>query len=198
MIRADEDTVRSVLYPYHDVLFEIAHGAWSDWRVLPLGGKLLFPGRSRACLVFDFMVQRAIAVWGNDSSVRIIRKDETAKFVIGNQVLLRLKKADDRGLGSNIPTQASLNFSMQQCELPGIPDMHKVEVVYILNSLQTQIDRIVVVARDGEERLWDYVVLPSTTADVIPLPLVTHAETERAVKVRVRKVEDEKKKDSSE
>jgi hypothetical protein len=198
MMRPDEDVVRAVLQPYENGICQAIHGAWSDYQELRLGGRLLFPGRSRACLVHDFMVQRAISTWSADASVRVIRRDETAKFVIADQVLLRLKKADDRGLGANIPTQASLDFIGQQYDLPGIPGVHKVEVVYLLNSLQTQIDKVVVVARDGDERLWDYVIAPATTADVIPLPLPASSEPERGARVKVRKIEGDKKKDTGE
>lgn len=196
MIRADEDAVREALGPYHNAIFAIAHGAWRDWQALALSGRLLFPGRSRACLVHDFMVQRAIAAWAEDSGVRVLRHDETAKFVIGDAVLLRFKKADDRGLGANIPTQAFLDFAEQQRDLPGIPYVHKVEVVYILNRLQTQIDRVVVVARDGSVRLWDYVVLPDTTAEIMPLPIQPIApDQERGAKITVKKpaANDDKK-----
>ena len=199
MIRADENVVRQVLRSYEGAIFNVVHGAWSDWRELPLGGRLLFPGRTRACLVHDFMVQRAIAAWAGDSAVRVIRRDETAKFVIADQVVLRFKKADAiGGLGSNIPTQASLEFTEQQYELPGMPDVHKVEVVYALNRLQTQIDRVVVVARDGEVLIWEYAIAPKTTAEIIPLPTLTSDATLGA-RVRVRKADEgEKKKDTSE
>jgi hypothetical protein len=144
------------------------------------------------------MVQRAISGWSDDSAVRVIHRDETAKFVILDRVLLRFKKADDRGLGSNIPTQASLNFVEQQQELPGIPDAHKVEIVYVLNRLQTQIDRVVVVARDGDERLWDYVIAPTDTAEVIPLPMAPSAEPVRGARIKVRKSDTDKQKDNGE
>jgi hypothetical protein len=198
MIRSDEDIVREVLHSYEDGIFKAVHGAWNDWGELSLGGRLLFPARSRACLVHDFMVQRAISGWSDDSAVRVIHRDETAKFVILDRVLLRFKKADDRGLGSNIPTQASLNFVEQQQELPGIPDAHKVEIVYVLNRLQTQIDRVVVVARDGEERLWDYVIPPADTAEVIPLPMAPSAEPVRGARIKVRKSDTDKQKDNGE
>jgi hypothetical protein len=195
MIRADENIVRGILRSYEDAIFKAVHGAWSDWRELPLGGKLLFPGRTRACLVHDFMVQRAIAAWTGDSAVRVIRRDETAKFVVVDQVLLRFKKADDRGLGSNIPTQASLGFIGQQHDLPGIPNVHKVEVVYALNRLQTQIDRVVVVARDGDALLWDYAIAPATTAEVISLPVLP-SEPAQGARVKIRKADEgDKKKD---
>ena len=130
--------------------------------------------------------------------MRVIRRDETAKFVVVDQVLLRFKKADDRGLGSNIPTQASLGFIGQQHDLPGIPNVHKVEVVYALNRLQTQIDRVVVVARDGDALLWDYAIAPATTAEVISLPVLP-SEPARGARVKIRKADEgDKKKDVGE
>lgn len=195
-MRPDEDLVRMVLRPYEAAIFQAVHRAWCDYQKLGLGGRLLFPSRSRACLVHDFMVRHAISTWADDATVRVIRRDETVKFVIADQVLLRLKKADDRGLGANIPTQASLDFIGQQYELPGIQNVHKVEVVYLLNSMQTQVDKVVVVARDGDKRLWDYALLPDATANVIPLPLATSAEPERGLKVKIRKIENDKKKDT--
>lgn len=198
MIRPDEEIVREVLAPRHDQLLDFAHGAWNEWRDLAIGGRLLFPGRSRACLVFDFMVQRAIAAWENDNAVRVIRRDETAKFVIDDKVVLRFKKADGRGLGSGIPTQATMKFEFQQYEMPGIPNVHKVEVLYDLNPFQTQIDKLMIVARDGDERLWDYVVLPTRMAEIMPHPITASADETRAVRVRLRKVDEEKKKDGSE
>lgn len=201
MIRADEYTVRAALQPHHDIISQAAHGAWKDWQALPLSGRLLFPGRSRACLVHDFMVQKAMTAWSADPTVRVIQHDETAKFVIANCVLLRFKKANDRGLGSNIPTQASLDFEEQQAELPGIPNVHKVEVVYVLNRLQTQIDRVVVVARDGDVRLWDYVVMPDSTAEIVPLPISpAEPEQERGAKITIKRpaANDDKKSEASE
>jgi hypothetical protein len=123
----------------------------------------------------------------------LIRRDETAKFVVADQVVLRFKKADDRGLGSNIPTQASLEFTEQQYELPGMPDVHKIEVVYALNRLQTQIDRVVAVARDGDALLWDYAIVPTTTAEVVSLPAPASEPTQGA-RVRVRKGDEADKK----
>ena len=199
MIRADEDIVREVLHPYEDAIFKLIHGAWDDWRNLSLGGRLIFPARARACLVHDFMVQRAIAVWADDGAVRVVQQNETAKFVVNNRVLLRFKKADDRGLGSNIPTQASLSFVDQEQELPGIPDAHKIEIVYVLNRLQTQIERIVVVARNGDERLWDYAIAPAQTAEIISLPIAPSADMPRVARIKVRTGADaDKKKDSGE
>jgi len=197
MTEADEEVVRSVLAPYEAKLFQAVHGAWEDWKGLGLGGRLLFPGRTRACLVHDFMVQRAIAAFTADRAVRTIRRDETAKFVFADQVALRFKKADDNGLGSNIETEATLDFVEQQQELPGIPNVHKIEVVYILNKLRTQIERVVVVARDRDMRLWSYVIAPATAAEIVSLPVVK-PQPERGARIKIRGWDKDQKKETGE
>lgn len=191
---ANEATVRTILQPYEAKLMAAIAGAWDDWKALPLAGQLLFPGRSRACLVFDFFVGRAITAFAGDTGVHVSRRDETAKFMFAGQVVLRFKKADDSGLGSNIRTQATLKFVDQESQLPGMPDVHKVELVYMLNRLQTQIDEVAVVARDGNVCLWSYVLTPAANAAVIPLPLADMPEPVRA-KVKVKHVNTGQKKD---
>jgi hypothetical protein len=195
MTEANEDIVRSVLAPYETKLFQAVHGAWADWKAVGLAGRLLFLGRSRACLVHDFIVQRAITAFTGDAAVRTVRRDETAKFVFAGQVALRFKKADDNGLGSNIETEATLDFVEQQQELPGIPNVHKIEVVYILNKLRTQIERVVVVARDGNVRLWNYVIAPATTAEIVMLPI---AKPERGARIKIRGADKDPKKETGE
>ena len=107
MPMANERAVRAVLAKYEPLLFHAIHGGWEDWRALGLGGRLLFQARSRACVVYDFIVQRAMAALAEDQAVRVLRRDETVKFVFHDTVALRFKKANENGLGSNIRTQAT-------------------------------------------------------------------------------------------
>ncbi|MBK8133657.1 MAG: hypothetical protein IPK48_13485 [Gammaproteobacteria bacterium] len=198
MALADEQAVRAVLAKYETLICKAVHGGWEDWRALPLGGRLLFPARSRACLVYDFIVQRATAAFTDDQAVRVLRRDETAKFVFTDSVVLRFKKANDKGLGSNIQTQATLGFVDQQYELPGLPNVHKVEVVYVLNRLQTQIKQVLVAARDGNVCLWNYVLAHEATAEIIPLPGTVPSDADRAARVKLRVTDEGKKKEISE
>ena len=191
MTLADEQVVRAALAYYETTIFRAVHEGWEEWRALQLGGRLLFQARSRACLVYDFIVQRAMAALSDDPDVHVVRRDETAKFVFSAAVLLRFKKANDNGLGSNIQTQATLGFVDQQQELPGLPNVHKVEVVYVLNRLQTQIEQVLVVARDGDVCLWSYVLTPDTTSEIMPLPLAVPPEIDRVARVRLRGAGDE-------
>ena len=198
MTFADEQAVRAALANYETHIFNAVHGGWEDWRALQLGGRLLFTARSRACLVYDFIVQRAMAAFASDPAVHIVRRNETAKLVFTAAVALRFKKANDNGLGSNIQTQATLGFVDQQQELPGLPNVHKVEVVYVLNRLQTKIEQVLVAARDGDVCLWNYVLTPTTTAEIIPLPAVSPSDFNRSARVRLRAIDEGQKKETGE
>ena len=198
MTLADEMVVRTTLGKYETVLSQAAFDAWVDWKALLLGGRLLFPARSRACLVYDFLAGRLLTALSDDASVHTVQKNETVKLLFGGQVLLRCKKANDRGLGSNIATQATLDFVEQQQELPGLPDMHKVELVYVLNRFQTQIDRVEIVARDGDTCLWSYALAPTATCTAIPLPLAPVADADRGARVRVKATGEGQKKEAGE
>ena len=198
MPMADEQAVRAVLAKYESVLFAATHGGWDDWRALGLGGRLIFQARSRACVVYDFIVQRAMAALAEDPAVRVLRRDETVKFVFHDTVALRFKKANENGLGSNIRTQATLGFVKQQQELPDFPNVHKVEVVYVLNDLQTRITQVLVAARDGDVCLWHYDLAPESGARVIPMPvpMPNPRSDGHGARIKLRAVDEGKQRDS--
>ncbi len=192
MASAIEADVRKLLDGLEDDVLEIVHGAWDDW--MAAGLQVLFP-RSRAVLMHDFVVRHAMAKWGERADIHFVERDETVKFLIRQLLLLRFKKANGNGLGSNITTQAVLAFTDPQLLLPGIPDVQKIEVLYELSDLETKIDRVVVVARDGDRKLWEYEIEDRRgLAPVVPLP--PRAPTQPAapvVRLR-RKDQDEKSK----
>ena len=186
MAVAIETDVREILGRYESTIIEVAHGAWSDWLGLPNRSRLRF-ARTRATVVHDFIVDRAITAFAGNADVRSIVKDETAKFLFDRRVLVRFKKGDGNGLGCNIETQAVLAFTDPQLLIPGLPDVQKVDVVYVLNDLQTMIERVAVSARDNDVRLWSYDIEDSRSAPVLPLPMPSAPdEGGRVVRLRTR------------
>lgn len=190
MAVAVEADVREILERRENAILDIAHGAWNDWLATPNRSRLRF-ARTRANIVHDLMVDRAITAFNGDADVRAIVKDETAKFLFGRRVLVRFKKGDGNGLGSNIETQAVLAFTDPQLLIPGLPDVQKVDVVYVLNDLQTMIERIAVTARDNDVRLWTYDIEDRRGALLLPLPLPS-APDEGGKVVRLRPHADRK------
>ena len=92
-------------------------------------------------MVFDFIKRRALEEFDGDPNIRAIPKGQTAHFLFRDQVLVRFKKANVSGLGSNIETQAVLDFIDHEQTIPGsLPDLFRVEVCYHLDDLATFAD----------------------------------------------------------
>jgi hypothetical protein len=77
--------------------------------------------------------------------------------VVNDKVLFRIKKANESGLGSNVPTQSVMEFVIQESLFAGIlPDLVKVEICYFEDQVGAEIASVAVTARDGDSLLWSY------------------------------------------
>ena len=144
-------------------------GGWDDWLTSPHPGVWRCK-RSRANFVWEQIIERAYGAFDGSPDIRIIRGHETFKFLIDDRILFRFKKGDGNGLSANLPTQFALAFHDHNQDLLGLPEVHRVEVVYQLNRLETQIADVLVVARVREVVVWTCSLLDSA-AGVTPLPM---------------------------
>ncbi len=154
--------------------------------------------RTTANVLFDFVIQHAHAEFDTDQNVRVIDQSQTVKFCFGDKVLLRFKKGDKDHLGRNLLTQAVIDFVNAGAFLPGMPPAAaKVEILYSLNDLETEIESIIVAARDGDQMLWHYEIGKPDAENVIGLPLTTppaddgEDDDELLVRPRVRPADSE-------
>src|SRR5262245_38286550 len=99
------EEVQVVLSDFHFRLRRVVDEAWKEWLAVPFRGRLLFEARARAVLVFDFIAEQASAEFEGDANIRMIIKRQTIQFLFKDLVLLRFKKGNKRGVGSNIRTQ---------------------------------------------------------------------------------------------
>ncbi len=166
------ENVREVLRPEREAKIHRAFmKAWDDWESME--SKALFSRfpRTRANVLHERLVDRMQEAFNDDAGAHAFFKDETMKMVFDDRLVVRTKKADKSGLGSNIATQAVFDYCEPQADLPGFPDHQKVEILYSLNKLQTGISGIAVVARDGDKKMWEYSVNGAEGgAVVVPLP----------------------------
>ncbi|MDN3518311.1 hypothetical protein QWY84_11870 [Aquisalimonas lutea] len=160
--------VQKVLEPYHSTLLNIVSGAWAKWQSAELD---LPPAssRTRACVVWDAMIDRALDAFDDDPRVVVVSRFQTYYFLIDDQVGLRFKKGDEAGLSRNYPTQTALDFHEPDSDLFGTPD--KVEVVYGLDRTESELSQVLVVARNGDQVAWAYDLTEMAAADVIDLPV---------------------------
>lgn len=188
-----EATVRSILDDIHDPIVSAIREAWEDWLASDRNGVWRYK-RSRANFVWEQIIERANnALLGHDA-VHVIDGHETMKFLVRDTVLFRFKKADETGRSSNVATQLALAFHDHDEDLFGLPEVQRVDVVYKLNRLETQIDDICVVARNGDQIAWEYSILDAEEA-LVPLPMPEpKPERPAASIVKLKGAADDRKK----
>ena len=165
-----EDCVQPIITQHSERIVAAVLGAWDDWLTSPHPG-IWRCKRSRANFVWEQIIERAHLAFNGLPGVRIIGSNETFKFLLDDQVLFRFKKGDESGLSANVSTQLSLAFHDHDKDLLGLPEVQRVDIVYQLNQLETDITDVIVVARDGDLVVWFYSLLNSVAA-VTPLPML--------------------------
>ena len=177
MNQFSEADVKLALDPFHYRILGVIKRGYAEWLEIKQfmaengHGPVLYP-RTVANFVFDAVVRHALHEFSDDSEVRIIADSQTVKFCFGEMVLARFKKGDEDNLGRNQPTQAVLDFVRAQNALPGLPpEAAKVEILYSSTEIEDGIDRVVVVARDGDDLLWHYELDDGgALGEIIPFP----------------------------
>lgn len=165
----NEATVRPILNEIRDHIVAAIQGAWEDWLASDYNSVWRCK-RSRANFVWEQIIDHVHAALLDHADVHVIDGNETMKFLVQDTVLFRFKKADETGRSSNVATQLALAFHDHDQDLFDLPEVQRVEVVYKLNRLETKIDDICVVARDGDLIAWEYSLLDAGEA-VVQLPM---------------------------
>lgn len=188
-----EANVRPVLDEIREHVVAAIREAWEDWLGSDRNGVWRYK-RSRANFVWEQIIERANNALLDHDAVHVIDGHETMKFLVRDTVLFRFKKADETGRSSNVATQLALAFHDHDEDLFGLPEVQRVEVVYKLNRLETQIDDICVVARNGDQIAWEYSLLDSDEVTVsLPMP-EPKPERPAASIVKLKGAADDRKK----
>ena len=176
-----EEEVREILLPFHGRIRLVVERAWAEWRLVEKfrsesGMTAILYSRTVANYVFDAIARVAMAEFMDDASVHLKIESQTIKIFFKGGVCGRFKKGDDSRLGQNIPTFAALSFEYADGLLPGLPsETAKVEFIWRANEINTRLEQVLVVARDGDKLLWDYEIdeeAPSAgTGTVVPFPV---------------------------
>jgi hypothetical protein len=186
-----EAFVKSKLSPYEGRIRSVIDLAWSDYLSIPVRHKFLY-ARTRANSVFDLIAGNILSEFDGDKNVRVLQKDESIKLLVDDVLLVRVKKANESGLGSNVPTQSVMAFVSQEPEIPGLlPDIYKVEICYFEDLTGAEIASVKVTARDNNKLLWSYEIERSvgSSAEIVPFPNGTVDDT--PPEISPRKIEQD-------
>jgi len=166
-----KEAVEKALRRIEPILYNLIKESWKDWRTGQWTPTFRF-GRTRANILWEFIIKRADEAFANDPGIERKEKHQTVSYIIDETVLFRFKKGDRQGYTCNVPTQRALAFDnhnindidqrkMFQALLFQDAYPSRVEIVYTLNKLSTDIENIFVVARNKGKKLWAYPVAPS-------------------------------------
>lgn len=156
------EDVQETLDEFHSRIRRIVERAWAEWRAVAefrtkSGYGPMMYSRTVANYMFDAIARNAVTEFISDPAVHISIEPQTIKLFFRSGVCARFKKGDDSKLGQNNPTQASLAFEEVDGMLPGFPpETAKVEFIWLANDINTRLEHVLVVARDGDQLLWDY------------------------------------------
>jgi hypothetical protein len=189
-----ESEVKEILKPIESALAQIPLGAWQDLLESSEFGRIRFT-RTVANLVWDRMIDRAFNAFSQNPSIGYIIRHHTVLFTMDNRVLFRFKKGDCKGLSHNFQTSLALAYHDHTIPLFGDMNLTRVEVVYVLDEMETSIDRVCIVARDGADILWAYDIKSKDGAgEVSPMPPPARIPPERLVTPRHAEKETPQKK----
>jgi hypothetical protein len=152
-------------------------------------------GRS---LMWEHSVEAVIDALADDRDIRAISHHDTVSFIMNDTVLMRLKKADGSLITSNYPTPLAGLFHRHERDLFGHEGHQRIELVHVLNPLQTDLVWIGVVARDDHKNvLWEHELRTGTGGATIhqlpiqPRPTPAADTVLRPVKPAAEKREEE-------
>jgi hypothetical protein len=169
------EDVRPILRDFEFRLWKVLDDSWNeDWLQIPENLRRIMDSTTRANNLFSFVRQRALTEFHGDSEIHVVPFGRTVRFLFRDRVLVRLKRANPKtGLGSNIPTQATLEFiNHPQMQLFSGLEVSHVDVLYKEDTFATRIESIAVTCRLGFTKVWSYDIDRPAAAGgmVIPMP----------------------------
>ena len=147
----DQSSAERAIEPFFPDFVHIVQSAWSDWRIGGIAPQMQHK-RVRANIVWNQLITHAKRRFDGRAGVRVDVLAPWDGVVIGNDIFIRMKKADQKLLSRNYPTKSALAFVDQSQDLFG--GIARLELVYLLDDSETAIERIVLIQRHKKSIAW--------------------------------------------
>lgn len=184
-----EAAVRAILEPHEARIAGVIHRAWQATRAQMSTDPFEFK-RTVATVMHDRMMRELRAEYFADRDVDLIQEHETIRLLIGRKLLVRVKKMDEAGATNAYPTQTAMSFvdPAKPVMLPfdphQLPELHCVDMGYVLNQWGTAISYTLVAARMKDAVVWSYAfgrtaamadatLIPAAPAPTSPVNIIT-------------------------
>ena len=181
--------------PTLDRCFRAAWKRWTKWLKELDGPPSDLTPRSRASVLYDFIVAEAIKAFLGAKDIKVRRERGFLVLRFQDRVALRFKKFRSRNLGisANKTAQAEL-FDNQMLEFPpgSLKPMTHVVAGYLLDSLAMDIARLAITCTCDGEPLWAPIdILPAPTRPATHLRGTTQPAPKPIIRSTRKRPEDE-------
>lgn len=149
----DRDEAMEALTEYLDGTPAVFRASWARTRKSDPLDLIDQSKTTRAGLMRDYSIGDLTRHWIGNTNVRFCELNQQSLFVIEERFALRVKKLDRWSISSNYPTDQDQNFR-QQGQIDGLQQSINLELGYVLNSAETEIDDVRVVCLNGDRPYW--------------------------------------------
>lgn len=141
-----------------DQICRLAH---AKYRQTPPALLIEHDRRAAAACTYCHMYEEAMRRWTDRAGIKPVDVRGRKVWVVGDHVVIRLKKTDEDGKSRNYRTKQDKDYD-RGVPLPGLPEPAvRVTVGYLLDPTQTQIARVQVSRPMGKSVLWCAAIVPA-------------------------------------
>ena len=149
----EKDEAIELLEPHLPTIDKVVRDAWAGWMASSHPSN--WTKRGRANFMWEEINTKAKQEFASGDAIKPMSINNSCLYML-DKLAFRFKKLNENGLTCNYPTQASLDFHAQSEPLPGIPEVARLEVGYLLNKIQTKIEEVVISYREWSIKLSEY------------------------------------------
>jgi hypothetical protein len=162
------EEAEKILNPFMDDLIQSVNDGKRHFDQEPASQLVPYRKRTKACMLNDAISEGARKRFDGVKGVKIDDSHESIFFVFEGQLGVRFKKLDEGGAICNVPTERQDKISFQVLSIAGIKAPTLVSFVYKLNSLWTEIVRMKILCKWGDETLWAIPAITGAQAGTLP------------------------------
>lgn len=151
--------------------------------------------RTAASICHDHIINGIKEEFEGEPGVRFQTKRNLFLMIIGEKVVLRFKKFNNKLLSRNINTNQTILFNYQhseslvQLEFDGMPPHGLLHVGYTVNDLGTALDGVYITYRYGNNNIWVWNLRDVDQGTVVELPVQEEFKTTRKRKISAKRTD---------
>lgn len=179
-----QEDAKQALQPYTDHFVTVIRSAFDDWLKGPYTHQMQRKSL-RANVISNQLLANARRVFDGINGIRVDDVPGYTGLLVGENIFVRMKKADEKLMSRNYPTKSALAFVDQSKDMFG--GLVRLELVYQLGAFGTEIERIALLQRHKSKIVWHIDLLESGAGIQEVLPFAQPPSPEGSAAQRVLK-----------